>query len=65
MDGIETIDASTVDTSLVGHGYFAERVSVIADMFYLIQNGERAAKRFGLQAIDNPGGRYWVFKPQA
>jgi esterase/lipase superfamily enzyme len=31
--GMETIDATAVDTSLLGHSYFAERRSVIADIF--------------------------------
>ena len=63
IQGIETIDASRVDTGLVGHSYFAERVSVIADIFNLVGNGQRAARRFGLQPIDTPAGKYWAFKP--
>jgi esterase/lipase superfamily enzyme len=63
IHGIETIDASRVDTGLVGHGYFAERVSVISDMFNLIRNGQRPDNRFGLQSFDTPAGRYWSFKP--
>ena len=61
--GIETIDASRVDTGFVSHSYFAEHISVIGDIFNVIQHGQRADSRFGLQAIDNPGGRYWEFRP--
>jgi esterase/lipase superfamily enzyme len=30
--GIDTVDASSVDTSILGHGYFDEEQSVLADM---------------------------------
>jgi esterase/lipase superfamily enzyme len=60
--GIETIDATAADTSLVGHSYFAESRSVLSDMFYLIRNGDRAERRFGLRAVDSTVGRYWAFK---
>lgn len=61
--GIETIDATGTDTSLLGHSYFAETRSVLSDMFYLIRNGQRADQRFGLRGIDTQAGRYWEFKP--
>ena len=59
---VETVDATYVDTSLVGHSYFAESRSVLSDMFYLIRNGERADMRFGLRRVDAQAGRYWEFK---
>lgn len=63
VPGIETIDTTHVDTSLLGHSYFAEARSVISDMFYLIRNDQRAAQRFGLRPVDTQVGRYWEFKP--
>jgi esterase/lipase superfamily enzyme len=60
--GIETIDATNIDTSLLGHSYFAETRSVLSDMFYLIRNGQRADQRFGLRSMDTQAGRYWVFE---
>jgi esterase/lipase superfamily enzyme len=60
--GIETIDATAVDTSLLGHSYFAEERSVLSDMFYLIRNGQRPDQRFGLRRVDSNTGRYWEFK---
>lgn len=62
VPGIETIDATAADTSFVGHSYFAESRSVLSDMFYLIRNGDRAERRFGLRAVDTAAGRYWAFK---
>jgi esterase/lipase superfamily enzyme len=63
IGGIETIDATAVDTSLVGHSYFAEERSVLADVFYLVREGFRADKRFGLRVRNIDRGRYWVFRP--
>jgi len=62
LAGIETIDATSTDTSLLGHSYFAETRSVLSDMFYLIRTGQRADQRFGLRSIDTESGRYWEFK---
>jgi esterase/lipase superfamily enzyme/DNA-binding NarL/FixJ family response regulator len=62
VPGVETIDATYVDTSLMGHSYFAETRSVLSDMFYLINNGQRADMRFGLRRVDAQMGCYWEFK---
>jgi esterase/lipase superfamily enzyme len=62
VPGIETVDATWVDTSLVGHFYFAEARSVLSDLFYLIREGKRADQRFGLRPVEVPAGRYWEFK---
>ncbi|SDG67750.1 alpha/beta hydrolase [Janthinobacterium sp. YR213] len=60
--GVETIDASGVDTSFMKHAYFAEKRSALSDMFYLIRNHARADQRF-LDPVDTVAGRYWTFKP--
>jgi esterase/lipase superfamily enzyme len=60
-EGVVTIDASGVDTSLWGHSYYAENRSIISDMYSLIRNTP-IAERFGLQSVDGPHGRYWQFK---
>ena len=41
--GLETIDASAVDTGLMGHSYFCENPFVIRDLFDLIMRGEGSA----------------------
>lgn len=61
-DGIETIDATGVDTSFLGHSYFAETRSVLSDIFYIIRNGSRADSRFGLERRESEVGQYWGFK---
>ncbi|MCC7641902.1 MULTISPECIES: alpha/beta hydrolase [unclassified Janthinobacterium] len=60
--GVETIDATGVDTSFMKHTYFAEKRSALSDMFYLIRNHARADQRF-LDPVDTVAGRYWTFKP--
>jgi esterase/lipase superfamily enzyme len=60
--GVETIDASNMDTGFIGHTYFAEQRSALSDMYYLIQKHTRAAERFGLQAVDSAMGRHWTFR---
>ena len=62
LAGVETIDATGVDTGFLKHSYFAERRSALSDMFYLIHDNARADQRF-LDPVDTPRGRYWTFKP--
>jgi len=60
--GVETIDATNVDTGFVRHMYFAEKRSALSDMFYLIHKQARADQRF-LDPVDTIAGRYWMFRP--
>ncbi len=58
VGGMDTIDASVVDTGLIGHSYFAAERSVITDLGLLVRKGFTPAER-GLQP--GTGGRYWMF----
>ncbi len=62
MPGIETIDATKVETGFLGHSYFAESKSVLSDIYYLIKERQRADRRFGLRGVTTARGRYWAFK---
>ena len=64
VKGVETIDASDVDTSFVGHSYFAESSSVLSDIFYIVQGRLQARERFGLQEAHDQAGLYWRFRKQ-
>jgi esterase/lipase superfamily enzyme len=66
VPGIDTIDASTVETSWLGlsHAYYADNSTILSDLFGLIR-GKRPAERFGLQPIKIPSGTYWQFRPAA
>jgi esterase/lipase superfamily enzyme len=63
VDGLDTIDASDVDTSFMGHSYFGDNRSIISDIFHLIKHGASPNDRFGLRpkTIQNLG--YWFFQP--
>jgi esterase/lipase superfamily enzyme len=64
VHGIDTIDATNVDTSLgMKHSYFGDRRTILADMFQIFQTGHGPELRFGLKKIATPGGHYWEFEP--
>ncbi|WP_298772401.1 alpha/beta fold hydrolase [uncultured Shewanella sp.] len=62
FDGIETIDATSVETGFLGHSYYADERSLIADMFYIIHNNLRAKERAGLLEQVSDDGVYWIFR---
>jgi esterase/lipase superfamily enzyme len=64
LSGMDTIDATSVDSSLLGHSYFAENRSVLSDIFYLIRDAKPVAQqlRFGLEPAGTPPGQYYKFK---
>jgi esterase/lipase superfamily enzyme len=58
---IDTVDATAVDTSLLGHSYYGDNRSVLADLFELIRRGTPPEERFGLKPMRRYGDRYWLF----
>jgi esterase/lipase superfamily enzyme len=64
--GIDTIDASSVDTSNLGfsHQYYADNSTVLSDLFYVMR-GDPAASRFRLERESTSAGTYWQFKAAA
>jgi esterase/lipase superfamily enzyme len=63
VDPVDTIDATAIDTSMVGHSYYGENKSVLSDLFELIRRDTRPEGRFGLVAKTKYGSRYWLFAP--
>ena len=61
--GVDTIDASAVDTSLLGHSYYGDNRSVISDMFHLIRRNLAPSERFGMRAASAGALTYWRFRP--
>jgi esterase/lipase superfamily enzyme len=43
--GIDYVDASAIDTDLLGHGYFAENKQLIDDIFLILRHGFPAVDR--------------------
>jgi esterase/lipase superfamily enzyme len=64
VPGIETIDASGLDTSFLEHSYFATAPPVLSDIRRVLLEGWRAARR-GLEHRLAGGGNYWKLKPDA
>jgi len=60
---IDTIDATGVDTGLLGHSYYGDNRSILTDMFYTIRNYEAPAKRFGMRPNRPENPTYWLFQP--
>jgi esterase/lipase superfamily enzyme len=64
VDGVESIDASAVDTSLLGHSYFGDNRSVVSDIYNMLQApGKSASERFGMRKRETPRGAYFLFRP--
>ncbi len=61
LDGMDSIDVSEIDTSLLGHSYYGDIQQVIMDMYHLIFNGLRANKR-GLGKHQKDGLPFWRFR---
>jgi esterase/lipase superfamily enzyme len=66
VPGIDSIDASNVDTSLVGgrHQYYADNSQILSDLYSLFR-GNMPDKRFGLRSARSKDGAYWKFVPVA
>jgi esterase/lipase superfamily enzyme len=63
VTGLDTVDASSVDTSLTGHFYYAEEPTVLSDLYYLLKNGTPPSSRHGLDRRVCSNGEYWAFRP--
>ncbi|HYR29929.1 MAG TPA: alpha/beta fold hydrolase [Thermoanaerobaculia bacterium] len=57
VDGIETIDVTDVDTSLLGHSYVGENRTILSDLYCALRGLPQAIKRCGLQRQ----GGHWRF----
>jgi esterase/lipase superfamily enzyme len=62
--GLETVDASTVDSSLfgLGHSYFSNKRQILNDLFNMIVNGMPPSKRFDLERAVSAAGQYWLYR---
>ncbi len=60
VEGIETIDASVIDTSLLGHSYFADAAKLVSDLLAIVRDGSSPSAR-SLEAQEKGGITYWLF----
>ncbi len=61
-EGLDTIDASGIDTSLLGHSYFAEKKILVADINEVITKSFPPTKRKSLIEKLKEKLAYWKFK---
>jgi esterase/lipase superfamily enzyme len=61
LKGIDTIDVSLVDSSLLGHSYFGDNSSVISDIHRLLTQGSPPNQRACLSEATFLDLAYWVF----
>lgn len=62
IDGIETVDASNVETDLFGHSYYSRSTRVLADIRAVLR-GRTPSRRQWLREKRAAGKRYWEIKP--
>jgi esterase/lipase superfamily enzyme len=63
LPGIETVDVSAVDSSLIGHFYYGESRSVVTDLYWLFRNWVPASARQHLTAVRSATGTLWRLLP--
>jgi esterase/lipase superfamily enzyme len=61
--GIDSIDASAMDSTLIGHSYFSEARTLLTDLNSIIRDRKRPEERFGLHRIEREGNFFWRFLP--
>jgi len=60
MDGIDTIEVTNIDLTILGHGYFAEAAPVLYDIKELIADNKPPDKRLRVRPEGPDNRRYWV-----
>ncbi len=66
VPGIEVVDCSRVDLTMMGHSYFGENSDVLSDLFMLIKEERPADKRPHLERRKSEtGATYWSFQHSA
>ncbi len=62
-EGVETIDVSPIDTSLIGHSYYGDNPKLIRDLTAMIERNLSAANREWLeQSVLDEEEFYWSFR---
>jgi esterase/lipase superfamily enzyme len=60
VSGIDTIDVSHANLTLLGHGYFSDTSDVLHDISDLLLYGTSPDRRFGLEKVETATQKYWV-----
>jgi esterase/lipase superfamily enzyme len=61
VPGIDTVNVTNVDLTILGHGYVAQARDVLQDMHDLITHGTAPDRRFGLRvSATDLGEQFWI-----
>lgn len=63
LSGMDTVDATKVETSFSGHSYYSDSRKIISDIYYAIKKRLPPIDRFGLELVTIPTGKYWRMVP--
>lgn len=61
VSGLDTIDATGMDTGVLGHSYIGSKPLVLTDLYYLLRHNMTPAER-NLLPQPPTGARYWQFQ---
>lgn len=62
VPGMDTVDVTAVDTSLLGHSYYGDSGSVLSDFVEVLQDAKPADERKWLRPEYLGASKYWVFQ---
>lgn len=62
LPGMETVDVSEVDTSLLGHNYYGSNETVLADLIEVLEKSMPPRQRRWLRSAQAGPLEYWVFQ---
>jgi esterase/lipase superfamily enzyme len=63
QQGMDSIDASAVDTGFLGHSYIGSSRSVLVDVAALISSNTGPGSRFGVITQGLPPRQWWLLNP--
>jgi esterase/lipase superfamily enzyme len=61
VPGMDTIDASAIDTDFLAHSYFSNNWPLLSDIYNLLFNDHPPSNRFGLRPMQHADGKYYAF----
>jgi esterase/lipase superfamily enzyme len=61
VPGVDSVDVSALATDFLGHSYYGDNRSVIADLFELLHTARPPNERFCLSPHWRRTQQYWVF----
>ena len=61
-EGLDTVDASDLEATFLGHSDFATERPLLQDLFSLLKASLAPRERLGLEAVNTDAGAYWRIK---